>query len=61
MAGKACLDEEATKTKGEAAEYKVTAISSDGDNYTITRKSNGELVRTCEEATGTKACITGSW
>jgi type IV pilus assembly protein PilA len=61
MAGKACLDEEATKTKGEASEYKVTAISSDGDKYTITRKSNGELVRTCEEATGTKACITGSW
>ncbi len=61
QAGKACLDEESSATTGSEKEYKVTAISSDGDKYVITRNSKGELVKTCEEESGTKGCPTGDW
>jgi type IV pilus assembly protein PilA len=61
--GKACLSSETAETKGTATEYVVTAVAGDGDTYTITRNSAGELVRTCKEKTKeeTKACLTGSW
>jgi type IV pilus assembly protein PilA len=59
--GKACLNEEAAKTKGSEKEYKVTTISSDGDEYTITRNEKGELLRTCTETGNSRGCPTGSW
>ncbi len=57
--GKACLK----SASGTATTYTVTTLASDGDEYTIKREANGELVRTCKEesASKTKACLTGDW
>jgi type IV pilus assembly protein PilA len=59
QSGKAVLLEEGTK--GSANSYEVTAVSSDGDTFTITRNPKGEIARTCTEETGTKGCLTGDW
>jgi type IV pilus assembly protein PilA len=50
--------------KGEESNegYKVTATSTNGDKFTIVRKSNGVIERTCEAAvTGSKGCVGNSW
>ncbi|HSZ04363.1 MAG TPA: prepilin-type N-terminal cleavage/methylation domain-containing protein [Solirubrobacteraceae bacterium] len=42
-------------------EYSVTAVAAHtGDEYTILRKSNGEVTRTCKSTTGTKTGCAGS-
>jgi type IV pilus assembly protein PilA len=43
--------------------FKVTATTSNGDKFTWTRNSSGEVTRSCEVKTGNNAggCPTGSW
>ncbi|HVR04759.1 MAG TPA: type II secretion system protein [Solirubrobacteraceae bacterium] len=51
-----------SKAEGTADEYSVTAASTNGDKFTVTRKSGGEVVRSCESKLGYKAgCPSGSW
>jgi len=44
-----------------AAEYSVTAKSTNGDTFTIVRESSGVIKRTCKAVTGSKGCIGESW
>jgi type IV pilus assembly protein PilA len=45
-----------------ATEYKVTAKSTSGDEFSITRKANGALERTCTPAKAGSGCpANGSW
>jgi type IV pilus assembly protein PilA len=50
---------------GQAAgsnSYTVTASSTTGDTFSITRTATGALVRSCTPATGTVGgCVNGSW
>jgi hypothetical protein len=52
---------------GEAKEsghgFVVTAVAGSGnDTFTITKRENGEVSRTCTaEASNTGGCATGSW
>jgi type IV pilus assembly protein PilA len=39
-----------------ASEYSVTVTSADGDEYTISRASDGTVTRECTSATGRHAC-----
>lgn len=43
--------------------YVVTAVApTSGDTFTVTKKENGEVVRSCIAATSNKGgCLTGSW
>ena len=42
--------------------YVVTATATSGDTFTITRKENGEILRTCKAETSNKSgCTSGSW
>jgi type IV pilus assembly protein PilA len=42
--------------------YVVTATSTSGDTFTITRKETGEVTRTCKAESSNKGgCPTGSW
>jgi type IV pilus assembly protein PilA len=51
-----------SKAEGTASEYAVTATSTNGDTFTITRKSTGEFIRSCESKLGFKGgCPSGSW
>ncbi len=52
-----------TKAEGKANEYVVTATSSTGDTFTITRTSTGTWTRTCvAKVTPSKGgCTSGSW
>lgn len=50
------------KAEGTASEYSVTAVSANGDTFTVTRKSSGEVVRSCESKLGDRGgCPGGSW
>lgn len=53
----------AAKAEETGAGYVVTATApTTGDTFTITRKANGEVLRTCKaESSNTKGCPTGSW
>jgi type IV pilus assembly protein PilA len=44
----------------EASGYKVTAKSTSGDEFSIT-KSGGEVTRTCTPAKANTGCPTGDW
>jgi type IV pilus assembly protein PilA len=44
-----------------ATTFKLTAKSPSGDTFTIERNANGEVTRTCVQATGSKGCPTGDW
>jgi len=46
---------------GTATTYEVTAKSSSGDTFTIKRGAEGEISRTCVQASGSKGCPSGSW
>jgi type IV pilus assembly protein PilA len=41
--------------------YEVVATATTGDTFKIKRSAEGVIVRTCEKATGSKGCATGSW
>ncbi len=43
--------------------YVITAVApTGGDTFTVTRKENGEVKRTCKAETANKGgCMTGSW
>jgi type IV pilus assembly protein PilA len=42
--------------------YKIVAVSTNGDTFTITRSAAGALTRTCEAKAANKGgCLTGSW
>lgn len=44
--------------------FSLTAVAPgpSGDTFTVTRKANGELLRTCKAETGDKSgCETGTW
>jgi type IV pilus assembly protein PilA len=41
--------------------YTLVAKSTSGDTFTIERKANGEIARTCFQETGSKGCPSGSW
>jgi type IV pilus assembly protein PilA len=45
---------------GSATGYKVTALSTSGDTFTITN-AGGVITRSCTQATGSKGCPTNSW
>jgi type IV pilus assembly protein PilA len=47
--------------EGSSTGYKVVTKSPSGDKFTIERRSGGEIVRSCTQATGSKGCSTGSW
>ena len=57
----ACLKEGETVETGKG--YKVVAkAANSGDEFTITKEANGEIVRTCKsEATGCSGSSSGSW
>jgi type IV pilus assembly protein PilA len=46
---------------GTATGFVVTATSTTGDSYTITRAANGTTARTCANAAGQTACVNGTW
>jgi type IV pilus assembly protein PilA len=48
-------------TSPAATEFSVTATSTSGDTFTVSRNSNGEISRSCTQVTGSKGCPTGSW
>ena len=48
-------------TTHAAAEYSVTAKSTNGDTFTIERSSTGVITRKCKAVTGSKGCIGESW
>jgi type IV pilus assembly protein PilA len=50
-----------TGTTHEPNGYSVTATSTSGDKFTITRNNSGEISRTCEQVSGSKGCPSGSW
>jgi type IV pilus assembly protein PilA len=52
-----------TEGKEAGAGYVVTATSTNGDAFTITRSSGGTVSRTCEVKAGNNkgGCQTGSW
>jgi type IV pilus assembly protein PilA len=50
-----------SKAEGTATEYSVVATATDGDTFTITRKSTGETSRTCTLKAPNKGCTNGSW
>jgi type IV pilus assembly protein PilA len=41
--------------------YTVTAASTTGDTYSITRTASGLLLRTCADAAGKTACVGSTW
>jgi type IV pilus assembly protein PilA len=41
--------------------YTVTATSTTGDTYMITRSATGVVSRSCSDATGQTACVGGTW
>jgi type IV pilus assembly protein PilA len=58
--GNAYLSAAAGEEAGKG--YVVTATATSGDTFTITKKGNGEVLRTCKaESTNTGGCPTGSW
>jgi type IV pilus assembly protein PilA len=46
--------------EGSITGYKVVALSTSGDTFTITNAS-GVITRTCTQATGSRGCPTKSW
>jgi type IV pilus assembly protein PilA len=50
-----------TAATGEATGYSVTATSTTGDKFTITRNSLGEVKRECSEVASSKGCPTSTW
>ena len=50
--------EEGTHSK---AGYTVIAKSTNGDKFSITKKANGEVERTCEPVKTNGGCSTGDW
>jgi type IV pilus assembly protein PilA len=50
-----------TAAEGTATTYKVTATSTSGDTFSITRSAEGVITRTCTQVTGSKGCPTSSW
>ena len=48
-------------TSPSATTYKITATSTSGDTFTITRGTEGEITRTCVQAAGSKGCPSGEW
>jgi type IV pilus assembly protein PilA len=47
--------------EGTGKTYTVTATSSSGDTFTVSRESSGEISRSCTQVTGSKGCPSGSW
>ena len=47
--------------EGGTTTFKVTAKSPSGDTFTISRNAEGEITRSCVQATGSKGCPSGSW
>ncbi len=41
--------------------YTIVATSTSGDTFTITRGTEGEIVRSCVQASGSRGCPSGSW
>jgi type IV pilus assembly protein PilA len=46
---------------GTANSYEIVATAVSGDKFKITRESTGVIIRSCEQAAGSKGCATGSW
>jgi type IV pilus assembly protein PilA len=46
---------------GTATTYTVTATSTTGDTYSISRAANGTISRTCVNNPPNTACVGGSW
>ena len=46
---------------GTATTYTVTATSTTGDTYSISRAANGVISRTCTNNPPNTACVGGSW
>ncbi|HEY4897472.1 MAG TPA: type II secretion system protein [Solirubrobacteraceae bacterium] len=47
--------------EGTATAYKVTATSTSGDTFSITRSAEAVITRTCTQAAGSKGCPSASW
>jgi len=41
--------------------YEVTATATNGDTFTFKREANGEVLRSCNQLTGSHGCPYGSW
>jgi type IV pilus assembly protein PilA len=50
-----------TSAEGTSTTYKVTATSTSGDTFTISRSAEGVISRTCTQVAGSKGCPTLSW
>lgn len=46
---------------GTATTFTVTAKSTSGDTFTVARNAEGEITRSCVQASGQKGCPSGSW
>ena len=46
---------------GSATGYTVTATSTTGDTYSITRAANGTVTRSCHNSGSNTACVNSSW
>ena len=46
---------------GTATTYTVTATSTNGDTYSITRAANGTITRSCHNSGSNTACVNSSW
>ena len=47
--------------EGTATTFKVTAKSTSGDTFTISKNAESVVSRSCVQATGSKGCPSGSW
>lgn len=47
--------------EGTATTFKVTAKSTSGDTFSITKNAEGAVSRSCVQASGSKGCPSGSW
>jgi type IV pilus assembly protein PilA len=46
---------------GTVSTYTVTAKSTSGDTFTISRGETGAITRTCTQVAGSKGCPTSTW
>jgi len=46
---------------GTATGFTVTATSTTGDTYSITRAANGTITRSCTNSGTSTACVNSTW
>ncbi len=50
-----------SKVEASSTTYKLTVTAATGDTFVLSRKENGEVVRTCKQAAGSQGCPASIW